>query len=579
MFTPSPSTVVVQDGERWLLFAQPVAVVAAHTPAEVLPALHRAVQAIEDDGLHAAGFITYEAAPGFDPALVVRPPGPLPLLWFGLYRPPEVWDRLPAGERYVLGEWQASQAFAGYRRAIDQIKDAIARGDTYQVNYTIALRARWEGDAWGLFTDLARAQRGGYAAFVDLGGHAICSASPELFLDIDGDRIVSRPMKGTAPRGRTLAEDREHATALRASVKDQAENIMIVDMIRNDLGRIARFGSVRVPSLLDVERYPTVLQMTSTVEARSDAPLDTILAALFPCASITGAPKVRTMQLIASLEGGPRGVYTGAIGYLAPGRRARFNVAIRTVLVDRAAGRASYGVGSGIVWDSDAGAEYAECQLKAQVLARRFCEFELLETMRWTAQDGVIRLERHLQRLAASAEYFGFTVDLAAARGRLAALDPGATPDPARLRLLAGRAGELRLEVYPLDSPAGSGPVRLGLAREPVDDGDVFLHHKTTQRAVYQQARAGRPDCDDVLLWNQRGELTETTTANVALALDGRLVTPPVESGLLAGALRAELLEAGQLHEARLTVDDIARCEGFYLINSLRGWREAVWMG
>jgi para-aminobenzoate synthetase / 4-amino-4-deoxychorismate lyase len=205
-------------------------------------------------------------------------------------------------------------------------------------------------------------------------------------VDIAGDRVISKPMKGTAPRGRTLAEDRQRIAELRASVKDQAENVMIVDMIRNDLGRVARFGSVSVPSLLDVERYPTVLQMTSTVEARSAAPLDAILAALFPCASITGAPKVRTMQLIAGLEGGPRGVYTGAIGFVAPGRRARFNVAIRTVLVDRQADQASYGVGSGIVWDSDASAEYAECLLKAQVLTRRFPDFELLETMRWTAQ-------------------------------------------------------------------------------------------------------------------------------------------------------------------------------------------------
>jgi para-aminobenzoate synthetase/4-amino-4-deoxychorismate lyase len=284
------------------------------------------------------------------------------------------------------------------------------------------------------------------------------------------------------------------------------------------------------------------------------------------------------MQLIAGLEGGPRGVYTGAIGYLAPDRRARLNVAIRTVVVDRPAGQASYGVGSGIVWDSDADAEYAECRLKAQVLVRRFPEFELLETMRWTAADGVARLERHLARLAGAAEYFGFAVDLDAARSRLADLDPAAMPDPARLRLLADRWGELRLEVYPLELLAASRAVRLGLAREAVDSDDVFLYHKTTHRAVYEQARAGRPDCDDVLLWNQRGELTETTTANVALSLGGRLVTPPVASGLLAGVLRAELLEAGVVQEQVLSVNDLARCQAIYLVNSLRGRREAVWI-
>ena len=573
----SPLTVVIQARDHWLHFSKPVRVIAAETAEDVLPALRRVVAGVETEGLHAAGFIAYEAAPGFDRALIVRGPAPLPLLWFGLYRAPEVWEHLPAGGVYTLDEWRPSQQIDGYRQAIDQIKQAIARGDTYQVNYTIALHSTWRGDPWSLFVDLAGSQRGGYAAYLDLGTHAICSASPELFLDIDGDRVRSKPMKGTAPRGRTLDEDRQQIAVLRASAKDQAENIMIVDMIRNDLGRVARFGSVRVPSLLDVERYPTLLQMTSTVEARSDATLDAILAALFPCASITGAPKVRTMQLIAGLEGGPRGVYTGAIGYLSPGRRAQLNVAIRTVVVDRAAGQATYGVGSGIVWDSDADAEYEECRLKAQVLARRFPEFELLETMRWTAQAGVARLERHLARLAGSAEYFGFALDLAAVRARLNSLDVATLPDPARLRLLVDRQGQWRLELYPLVLPAAPEPVRLGLARQAVDAGDVFLYHKTTHRAVYEQARAGRLEYDDVLLWNQRGELTETTTANVVLSLGDRLVTPPVASGLLAGALRAELLDRGVVQEQVLGVDDLARCQAIYLVNSLRGWREAVW--
>lgn len=578
MFTRSSSTVVIQDGERWLHFSRPVEAVQARSAADVPLMLSRVVQAVDGDGLHAAGFITYEAAPGFDSALAVHPGGPLPLLWFGLYQPPQVWERLPTGGSYTLSDWQPSQPFDRYQEAIGQIKEAIARGDTYQVNYTMALRAAWSGDPWGLFVDLANAQRGGYAAFIDLGRHAICSASPELFVQIDGDRVVSKPMKGTAPRGRTLDEDRQRMAALSASAKDQAENVMIVDMIRNDLGRIAHFGSVHVPNLLQVERYPTLLQMTSTVEARSDAPLDAILAALFPCASITGAPKVRTMQLIAGLEGGPRGVYTGAIGYLSPGRRARFNVAIRTVLVDQPAGQASYGVGSGIVWDSDTDAEYDECRLKAQVLTRRFPDFELLETMRWTAQSGVPRLERHLARLAGSAEYFGFRLDLPAVRSRLAALSPASLPDPARLRLLVNRQGELRLEIYPLEPAAAAAPVRLGLARTAVDEDEVFLYHKTTQRAVYERARAGRPDCDDVLLWNRRGELTESSVANLALALNGRLVTPPVASGLLAGVLRAELLESGEIQEQVLTLDDLARCQGIYLLSSLRGRRQAVWI-
>lgn len=571
--------VVIQDGEHWLHFSNPVRVLAVEAVEDVLPALRRVVEGVEEEGLHAAGLISYEAAPGFDPALTVRGPARLPLLWFGLYQAPEIWQSLPAGGRYTLSAWQASVSRSAYQEAIAQIKDAIARGDTYQVNYTFALDATWTGDPWALFVDLAQVQRGGYAAYVDLGEIAICSASPELFLRIDSERILSKPMKGTAPRGRTLEEDRQRAAALRASAKDQAENVMIVDMIRNDLGRIARFGSVRVPGLLDVERYPTVLQMTSTVEAQSDAPPDAILAALFPCASITGAPKVRTMQLIAGLEGAPRGVYTGAVGYLAPGRQAQFNVAIRTVVVDQQAGQASYGVGGGIVWDSDADAEYEECRLKAQVLTRRFPAFDLLETMLWTASGGVARLERHMQRLAQSAEYFGYTLDADAVRAKLASMDAASLPDPARLRLLASRNGELRLEVHALSRPAAPGPLRLGLAREPVDMDDVFLFHKTTHRAIYQQARASRPDCDEVVLWNQRGELTEASTANLALMVAGRLVTPPLDCGLLAGVLRAELLETGVLQEQVVAVDDLARCQGIYLISALRGWREAQWIG
>ncbi len=567
------NAVLLQADSHWLHFSQPQRILIAQQPGEVRAALRAVKEAVEGEGLHAAGFLTYEAATGMDAALVTHPPAALPVLWFGLYRTPEVWTHLPPGGPYALTAWQPSQALPAYRQAIVQIKDAIARGDTYQVNYTIRLHANWQGDPWGLFVDLAAAQRGGYAAFLNLGRHVICSASPELFMQVEGERIWSRPMKGTAARGRTLVEDQALAAQLAASVKDQAENIMIVDMIRNDLGRIARYGSVHVPRLLEIERYPTVLQMTSTVAAASDAALDEVLAALFPCASITGAPKVRTMQLINRLEAGPRGVYTGAIGYLAPQRRARFSVAIRTVTLDLAAGEATYGVGSGIVWDSDADAEYAECLLKAQVLTRRFPQFELLETLRWTAAAGCVRLEGHLARLAAAATYFDFVFDAEDARARLHALDPAALPDPARLRLLLARDGTLRVEAQPLTLPMAAPLLRLRLAAEAVDSTDPFLYHKTTQRTVYERARAAQPDCDEVLLWNERGELTEATTANVVLVLEGRWVTPPVSSGLLPGILRGELLAAGHIHEQVITVEQVRRARTVYLINSLRGWR------
>ena len=577
----APDTVLLQDGDSWLHFSQPRRLLCAWTAEAVRPALAEMARAVEQEGLYAAGFLSYEAAPGLDAALTVKESLPrLPLLWFGLYGPPDQWTHLPKREgAYTLGTWQADQTPATYRAAIGEIKQAIARGESYQVNHTFTLRAAWLGDAWALFCDLAQAQQARHMAYLNLGGEQmICCASPELFFRLEGDALHARPMKGTARRGRTLEEDRHQMAALAASAKDRAENIMIVDMIRNDLGRVAEFGSVQAPVLLAVERYPTLLQMTSTVTARSAAPLDQIIAALFPCASITGAPKARTMQWINRLEATPRGVYTGTIGYAAPGRRAQFNVAIRTVVVDQVAGRASYGVGSGIVWDSQADAEYAECLLKAQVLARRLPEFELLETMRWTRAQGIVREKRHLARLRASAEYFGFALDDAAWARLIRGLDPTDLPNPARLRMRLTRAGTLRLDADALTLPAAAPALRVRLAARPIDSAEVLLYHKTTERGLYQQVRAAHPDCDEVLLWNERGELTEATTANVVIHWQGRWLTPPVSSGLLGGVLRAELLTAGHIHEQVISVEQARRAQRLALINSLRGWRAAEWV-
>ncbi|MBN1558285.1 MAG: aminodeoxychorismate synthase component I [Lentisphaerae bacterium] len=356
------------EGAPWRRFDNPVEVVAAHRPQDVWPVLQRA-DAAAADGLHAVGFVAYEAAPGLDAALTAHAACPLPLVWFGFYRapaparPPEA-----AADARAAGPWTPSVTRPAYRRAIASIKGLLRQGDTYQVNYTFRLRAPYAGPPEALFARLAANQRARHAAYIETDAFAVCSASPELFFKLDGDRLESRPMKGTAPRGATPAADRAQARSLRASAKNRAENVMIVDMLRNDMGRIARPGSVTAGPLFTVEAYPTVWQMTSTVRSRTDAPVSGILRALFPCASVTGAPKVRTMQIIQSLEPDPRGVYTGCLGVVSPGRRAEFSVAIRTACVDRAAGRAEYGVGGGIVWDSRADAEYAECADKARVL-------------------------------------------------------------------------------------------------------------------------------------------------------------------------------------------------------------------
>ncbi len=555
--------------EAPLVFTEPVAVEQAMRVEDVLPALERVGAAVES-GLWAAGFLAYEAAPAFDTALRAHAPqAGLPLLWFGLHDGPA--RGLQIEERpWHAGPWEARVSEAAYRDAVARIREHIAAGDTYQVNYAFPMRAPFSGDAFAWFLHLRRAQQTPYGAFLHAGRHRILSLSPELFFDISGERLTTRPMKGTRPRGRWPQEDRDLAAEMRASAKEQAENVMIVDLLRNDMGRISLPGSVRVERLFEAERYETVWQMTSTVTSRTVAPMPRILEALFPCGSVTGAPKVYTSGIIRAVEPHPRGVYCGAVGWWAPGRRACFNVAIRTVTVDTESGRASYYVGSGVTWDSEAENEYAECLAKAAVLRQARPDFELLETLRW--DGGFALLEEHIERLAASAGYFDFVVD----RGRVVAALESAVRDarnPVCVRLLLSRGGEPRVETRALDAPRA---FRVALASAPVCSRDVFLFHKTTHRAVYEAARAARPDCDDVLLWNERGELTESTIANVVVERDGELITPPVPCGLLPGTMRARLLAESRIREARVLKEELRRAGRIRLINSLRGWIDAT---
>ncbi len=456
-------TVVLQEGGQWWRFEAFERAVVAWRADEVAAAVREVERAVEEDGLLAAGYLAYEAAAAYGLSVHPPPPDGPPLLWFGLFhRRAAILAASLSDGRYHFGEWQPALDFPAYAAALKRIKAAIARGDTYQANFTFPLRADFAGDPRALFAALSAAQRAEYGAYLDLGRFVICSASPELFFRRDGERIESRPMKGTAHRGLTAAEDRAQIEWLRRSEKNRAENVMIVDMIRNDLGRVARVGSVAVPQLFAVERYPTLLQMTSTVTALTDAPLSDVLAAAFPCASITGAPKKRTMELLRELEVGPRGVYTGAIGVVLPGRRAQFNVAIRTAIIDRARGAAVYHVGSGVVWDSDAAAEFEECRLKARVLsAPPAPPFQLLESLLWTSGEGYVLREAHLRRLAESGEYFGYPVSLMAAAARLDELAVGLAA-PSKVRLLVGPGGEVEGEARPLAEGAHAGTAAAG---------------------------------------------------------------------------------------------------------------------
>jgi para-aminobenzoate synthetase/4-amino-4-deoxychorismate lyase len=563
---------------KWWHFSDPIEAIEAYRVEEVLPRLRQVEAAVEKHNLYGVGFISYEAAPAFDPAFRVRRASDFPLLWFGLYREPAVDSALRASRSRQLEisacEWKPSVSESEYARAIARIKDEIARGNTYQANYTWRLRARFRADPKALFVALVEAQPVAYAAYLDTGQYALCSVSPELFFSRDGAMVVAKPMKGTAPRGRFNAEDRAYAAQLQRSAKNRAENVMIVDMVRNDLGRVAKSGSVRVDRLWETERYATIWQMTSTVVAETNVATSDLIAALFPCASITGAPKVNTMRILSELETEPRRVYTGGIGFLAPQRRAQFNVAIRTVLVDRKSGEAEYGVGGGITWDSEVADEYAECFNKARALLQPDPEFELFETMRWTRREGYFLLERHLARLRDSADYFDFAFDEERVRKALHELARSLTT-PQRIRLSLARTGEVKLESAPL-SFDDRQPLRLQLAPTPVNSRDRFLFHKTTHRSVYAAARALCRRADDVLLWNERGELTETTIGNVILRLNDELVTPPIGCGLLPGTMRAELLAKGRVRERIIMRDELERCTELYRINSVRGCERAV---
>jgi len=563
--------VILHDAveKRWLEYTSPVRTVTAMELEEVRPAVREIDRAVNDQGYHAAGFISYDASPAFDEALPSRRNPDFPLLWFGLYPPPAVID-LPRPAESPAPSWSPLVSREEYDRGIAAVKERIRRGDTYQVNYTYRLRSSFAEDPWNFFLRLQEAQNALYGAYVETGEWAVCSASPEQFFTLRDSRITSRPMKGTAARGMTARQDREQAEWLYNSEKNRAENRMIVDMIRNDLGRIAETGSVRVPELFALEKYPTVWQMTTQVEADTHASLPELLDNLFPCASITGAPKYRTMEIIKEVENTPRGLYTGSIGFIAPGRKAQFNVAIRTAVINRRTGLAEYGTGGGIVWDSTAKEEFEETLTKAKVLTRRSPDFSLLESLRWTPDGGYYLLDRHLARMAASAEYFGIPFDPAQAAALLARTAAGSPEDFGRLlkiRLLLDRTGGLTCEYA---APSYPGEWKVTLAPRPVSSADRFLYHKTTHRQVYNEMKALCPGFDDVLLWNEKGEVTEPCVANVVVVLEGVPCTPPVSCGLLGGTCREELLARGELTERVVRVEELYKADEVYLINSVR---------
>jgi len=500
--------------------------------------------------------LSYEAAPAFDQAFVTHQPSDFPLAWAA------VFDGVAADEElgsYSSPAWTPLVNRDEYDRSVSRIKELIAAGDTYQVNYTFPLTSSFNGgDAFSWYRDLCLAQGSQYSAYLDLGRYKVLCLSPELFFERQGNHVITRPMKGTARRGRWLAEDREMAEWLKNSEKNRAENVMIVDLLRNDLGKVSVPGSVRVSSLFDLERFETVWQMTSTVESTlcDGTSLVDLMRALFPCGSITGAPKIRTMQIIRELERFPRGVYTGAIGFLKPDGDCVFNVAIRTVVIDIESGVVTFGVGGGVTIDSTAEHEYEECLVKSRFLHSRPVEFQLFESI--LLEDGeYFLLPEHLTRLSESAEYFGFRYFGTRINADLERIKAGS--GSFKVRLTLWRDGRTETQVMPIEK-LELKPITL--AKEPVDSSDRLLFHKTTKR------RAG----DNVIFWNERGEVTESSIANLVVPIEDELFTPPVESGLLPGVFRNHLLAQGKIKERVITLEEFKNAKEFFLINSVRKW-------
>ena len=510
-------------------------------------------------GSHVAVMLSYEAAPAFDQAFVTHQSSDFPLAWAAVLEDQAADENL---ESYSSPEWTPLVNRDEYDRSVLRIKELIAAGDTYQVNYTFPLTSSFNsGDAFAWYRDLCMAQGAQYSAYLDLGRYKVLCLSPELFFRRTGNHVVTKPMKGTVRRGRWSQEDQDLAQWLKHSSKDRAENVMIVDLLRNDLGKVSIPGSVHVSSLFDLERFETVWQMTSTVEATlcDGTSLVDLMRALFPCGSITGAPKIRTMQIIRELEHFSRGAYTGAIGLLKPGGDCVFNVAIRTVVIDTELGMATFGVGGGVTIDSTAEREYEECLVKATFLYSQPEEFQLFESI--LLKDGkYFLLEEHLERLKGSAEYFGFVTRIDADLDRIAADHQHGS---FKVRLTLWKDGRIETQIMPIK--ATDEVKRVRLATEPIDSSDRFLFHKTTRR------RSG----DDVIYWNERGEVTESSIANVVVSIDGELFTPPIESGLLAGVFRNQLLAEGKIKERAISVKELQSTRDFFLINSVRKWMRA----
>lgn len=555
-------------------YRAPLRTITAHRPDEVRDAL-AALDAAQTEGLHAAGYLAYEAGQALEPRLnAPLPPGPL--LWFGLFDrveiipAPDIPTRLPDPASAWIGRPRPGISRADYDQAFARVHEWIEAGDIYQANLSFRATVRVLGDPLAAYAAIRERAAAGYGGIVWTGSDWLLSFSPELFLALRGGELIARPMKGTTPRGATPDEDAAARAALATDEKQRAENLMIVDLMRNDLARIAAPGSVHVPELFKVETYPTLHTMVSTVAAQlaPSTGIGDLIAATFPCGSVTGAPKIRAMEVIGAVEPDARGPYTGSIGRIDPSGDAAFNVAIRTLHLPADSDTATIGLGSGVVADSRVGEEWDECLAKGAFLTRGQRSFDLIETMRFDPFEGLLLLERHLERMKASADMFGFAFDRHNARNELQAatfrLRAGA-----RVRLVVSARGNVAIGTAPLP-PAPTTPVPVAVRPRIVAPRDFRLAHKTSDRSIYPREEGAF----ETLYADADGYLTEGSFTSIFVERDGVLLTPPLTRGLLPGVLRADLIATGRAFEADLTTKDLTG--GFYIGNALRGLISAV---
>ncbi|MGB2868025.1 MAG: aminodeoxychorismate synthase component I [Bacteroidota bacterium] len=579
---------------RSFLFQSPLSIIETDS-IEAVEARLCDIDSALREGFHVAGFLSYEAGLAFEKIVPSSPRATVPLLWFGVYKSPIVFDHrtgkfegrngtpkrtIGASSFIEVNSLVPSVSEQEYSRSVSRILEYIRNGDTYQVNYTFKLKSPFVNSASELYMAMRQNQRVGYAAFINTGRHLVASASPELFFSIKGRSITLKPMKGTAPRGRTTKEDKANRALLDSSEKDRAENLMIVDLLRNDVGRIAETGSVHVNSLFDIERLETVHQATSTITARLERSMTMarVLKALFPSGSVTGAPKIRTMQIVDELEREPRGVYTGAVGFFSPDNRATMSVAIRTLVIDPSRRAMELGIGSGITAGSNVRNEYEECLSKARFLTEQVPPFALFETLRWTRQEGWFLEEAHLDRMEDSAIYFGFRFERRRAKCTLMEEvrrfgSKSHINDIFRTRISLERNGTMRIESSAIEP--FSEPQRVGLAQTRTNSSNRFLFHKTTNRPLYdlELEKANGKGWFDVIFLNERDEVTEGARSNVVVNVGGEYFTPPVGSGILPGTYRQHLLmkRPKRVLERVLRLEELRSADEVYLCNAVRG--------